>query len=309
MPRVSSNSALSILVLTIVLLVGRAAVHAQSDPRVLLLGDSWTLETAIFESIENAFAKHEIDAEGAVFRDGTTVNGLTAEALAGGNVLERAVRALNENPTIDMVHLNVGGADFLSFYNGERTDEEFAEFSASHVEHMRTILAALLDVRPTIRVLIVEYEFLPILLPDVEDFAAQHVAFATFARTRIDIANEFPRAHYLANMGLFHARFGFPPHFEAGETPWPGQAPDYDPLPGGDPNFGGDERYWRDGTHPNEEGYGALAEHAVDTYYREWYLNPLRQVAIPALGPFGLAALAAGAIGLGAGVLRRRRVD
>ena len=282
-----SFSGLAICFSCVVLLT--ASAQAQT-PRILVVGDSWTpaMPSGI-TSVLNDRGLGEYTAVGG----STTLGGTTAAQWASAPYLALITQELTNNPTIDIVHLSMGGNDFLGAV--PLTPEELADLIDQVFDDIDTVAAHILSIRPNAVVALCSYDYVAT--------QAYNDALGQFAETAIARAATNPNYFYINNLGLMHYTYGYPGEFGPGETPFPGGYPDYDPVMGGDPSLPSPPEALADSIHLNAAGYLVLAERCVDEFYADWVVDwPL-----PAYGDAALILLTGAFASAGVRLIRRRR--
>jgi lysophospholipase L1-like esterase len=232
---------------------------------MLLVGDSWAAQawraTAFRTALESrGLANHGV--RGAV----TTISGSTAEEWATPAFLALITEELTSHPTIDIVHLSIGGNDFI-----RQPPSSLLEAILSFAEllgNIQVVVSHIHQVRPDVRVAYAVYDY----VATGHGYAFELGILALGVRI---VALLEPRLFLLNNLGVLHHAFGYPGAFGPGERPLPGSVPWYFPFWGGDPRYPGSPQTFRDAIHPTDVGYVRLAEHAVDTFYAEWLTAPI----------------------------------
>lgn len=282
------RAALRLLLPLLLALAGALPASAQSA-RILLVGDSWAAQAWQARAFQTALQNKGL-GQWEEKGDVTAIGGTTAADWATQPFLDLISQELVANPELDIVHLSVGGNDFLQAPPGTDLLMLVAQVRAD----VRTILAHILSIRPGTRVAFSIYDYVP---------AGYNTELALFGGVMIAEANAHPNLYFLNNLGVLHHAFGYPGEFGPGETPLPGGHPDYVPLQGGDPAFPGSPDAFDDSIHPTDASYVRLAEHAVDEFYAAW----LAQQEVPALRGAPAALLAALLSALAVPALRRSR--
>ncbi len=252
-------------------------------PRILFVGDSYVESTILWGVTDQVMADYgfgHYSIEGSM----TAVGGTTADELASNaeHGLDKILAKLSAYPTIDIVQVTVGAIDCLDvpYYLTVNTPEEMDVYYTTLASKLETIVDYILAIRPNIRVVLAEYDYmnLELITADYADFVAGvtqrmfNDAFVEVGRRKKAIAEARDRCYYVQNWGILQHHWGYPDVYEPGETPLPGDAPDYDPYPGGDPDYSVSAEYymWEDGIHPISEGLYWILEHAMIEYYAEW---------------------------------------
>ncbi len=228
--------------------------------RILVVGDSWT--PAMLSRIQ--IVLDDLGLSGyTVEGDLTTRGGSTAAQWATPTWLGYITTELTANPTIDIVHLSMGGNDYLGALPD--TPEELAALVESVFDDIDTVVAHILSIRPNARVALCSYDY-------VAD-EGHNDALGLFAQTAVARTATNPNYFYINNLGLMHYAYGYPGEFGPGETPFPGGYPDYDPLMGGDPSLPGPPEALADSIHLTWDGYLVLAERCVNEFYADWLMG------------------------------------
>lgn len=233
---------------------------AEPTPRILLVGDSWAARawrTRAFRTALESRGLPQFEEKGDV----TAIGGTTASDWASPPYLERITEELEAYPTLDIVHLSIGGNDFLQAAPSSPLDA--LGILLRILEDTRTVVEHIESVRPEARIAYAVYDYV---------LAGDGFAFelGTLARAVRFQARAHPNVFLLNQLGVLHHEFGYPGAFEPGERPLPGGYPRYRPFLGGDPSFPGSPELFDDPIHPNEAALVALAQHAVDEFYGEW---------------------------------------
>ena len=243
--------------------------------RILILGDSWAMSITrenrdgfpapdVFDELLAANGLGAFETEGAR----TAWSGRKASDWAKPEHLEEIKAVLEANPSIDMVHLILGGNDFLqAVHDATFQQKTAAERSAvwNAVNHnIGRVVDGCLGVRDSLRVVIAGYDYLDYRAAETfwrQSFHGADVAtlngwFRELGEGTAAVAKARPRCEYLENWGQLQYWFGTPPKGV--------------PLPGGDPSAPMPPGISPDGIHPNREAHEKLLQHAIDTYYGEW---------------------------------------
>jgi lysophospholipase L1-like esterase len=266
----------SILISSIILLCGIVATADDArTKRILIVGDSWAMSISkenrdgfpapdVFDDVLHANGLGDFETQGAV----TAWGGRKASDWAKPEHLAEIAAELKRYPTIDMVHLIIGGNDFLSAVQtkgfGEKSNEERAAIWAKVGKNMQAIVDACLEVRDDIRVVIAGYDYLDFRAAEKFWKMDFHGATGTdlnswmveLGEAKRAIAIDTKRCEYLENWGLFQYWFGNPPKAVA--------------LPGGDKSKPMPPGISPDGIHPNAKAHTRILQRAIDTYYRAW---------------------------------------
>ena len=229
-------------------------------PRILIVGDSWTpAMPSCIQSVLNDLGLNEYTVEGDV----TSRPGSTAADWVTPTWLGDITDELTANPTIDIVHLSMGGNDYR--YALPLTPEELAALVEQVFDDIDTVVAHILSIRPHARVALCSYDYVA--------YQEWNDPLGLFAQTAVARTATDPNYFYINNLGLMHYTYGYPAEFNPGETPFPGGYPDYDPLMGGDPSLPGPPDALADDIHLTWDGYLVLAERCVNEFYADWLMG------------------------------------
>ncbi|MEE2663843.1 MAG: SGNH/GDSL hydrolase family protein [Myxococcota bacterium] len=240
------------------LLVAPSGANAQTE-RILLVGDSWLSQSCDDGVFDTALANKGFFQQSSVCA-ATTIPGSTAAQWASTN-LGLITTELTSNPTVDIVHLSMGGNDAAIYAGQGQTPEQYVPIILADIQ---IVVDHILSIRPSARISIWPYDY---------TLVSNNLGIGYLAQELINLAALTPGFFVLNTAGVLHHTFGFPlgsPAFNPGDTPLPGSYPNYAPLLGGDPNQQADPVTFRDAVHPTEASYIALAEFGIDEFYASW---------------------------------------
>lgn len=250
--------------------------NAVCEPRVLIVGDSWAGLTWDYRSFQTALEQAGLNGYEVLGMD-TGIGGSTAEEWATDPAKKALVTLeLEHNPTIDTVLLFLGGNDVLFALLQNISIDYVRDNIPDVVKHISVVADFILSHRENIRILLIEYDYLPLegigalLAPAFNDILIEA------AQQRFQLTEETERFYYLSNLGLMQHTFGVPGRAQPGVAPLPGGPPDHTPLIGGDPNRPSPSSAFADPIHLTQAGYAVLAKRVVDYYLSDWLLHPLQ---------------------------------
>lgn len=255
-------------------------LHAQSEARILIVGDSWAGLTWDHSSFQTA-----LDDAGLlgyeVMGETTGIGGSTAHEWATETAKRNLITtALEENPTIDTVLLFLGGNDVLFALLENISIDHVRENVPVVVRNVSVVVKFILSHRENLRVLLIEYDYLPlegigtVLAPTFNDVVIEA------AEQRLALSQEIDRMFYISNLGLMQHTYGTSFIIGPGDLPAPGGPPDHNPLAGGSTNLPSPASAFADPIHLNKEGYAVLAKRVVEYYLEDWMLHPLQPTQI-----------------------------
>ena len=274
-----------------------AAAPAQAA-EIVVFGDSWgvpavpalqqvLIEQGLTETVANA-----------------AVGGETASNLSKPPGLAHITNTLAAHPDAHLVHLSIGGNDFLDQWNaGLSPAQETALFDAI-LDDVETIVDQMLSLRPDIEILWSSYDFpRPLGLGTPAEVNAASLALAVLGSALADASG--PGLSYGDYHGLMQVSFGFDGVQYTSFDP-PFAIPPGDPsLP--DPSLPGPQAAFSDAIHLTAQGYTILAQAQFDSFYALRLLSGPTPTPVPALTRPLQASLAALVLVTGVVLAERRR--
>ena len=257
--------------------------------RVLIVGDSWAEFTWAFGSVDAALAAVGHPDKIAV-GDVTALGGTTAADWNTPAYQSLIQQELMAHPTIDVIHLSIGGNDFLGAWNTGMTEAEEQALYTTIADDVEAVVAFIHSLDPDLEIVIGSYDYVN-LEEQRSDFFTwllwlglgsptpaevnQELAASTSAVFRRLLAD--PKVHLLNNSGAMQYFFGYPAYGIAPRSlPLPGNEPQgWRPGLGGDPGLPSPPAAMLDGIHLNEAGYRIIARHAALRFYDGYFdANP-----------------------------------
>jgi hypothetical protein len=277
-----------------VLLCASAWAGTADVPRILLVGDSWPGFMQLFRSFEASFTDYP--ALGGTGQRGsqTTEVGIRASEFNTPQYLDRVRQELLAYPTIDVVHLSLGGNDFVMDSNWTPTMQpgDLTTFINGVNGNTEAVIDYILAIRPNIRVAVCGYDFGNHSMGNGATIAQSNAVWVQFEHSRLDRFRVKPRTVYIHNLGLMQYYYNIllaTPPVQAGTLPFPGGvAQNYTPFPGGDPNYNTPlEALMDDDLHLTMEGYDLLAHRCIDEFYGTWLAYPAVREILPLTADIG----------------------
>lgn len=289
---------LRVFVATVVVLCALCLIQTGAfgaEERMLLVGDSWAQGIWMTGLLDRALAEAGFP-EMIAIGESCALGGTRADQWKKPEYREKIEDALVLNPSVDMVHLIIGGNDLLKRIRNTNVFESWSE--RKREKEWDTIAA---DIRDLVEfclsfdqvqvVGLAGYDYLNAdtaqkalgMLGQEFHFGAMtqeevNACFIALEKRKKQIADQVEGCVYIHNLGLLQHHFKDPE-----EAVRPGIPPDYDPFPGGDPtkpmpdeafqkvSFGGQE-FAGDGIHPGEEAHLVMLRNAMEHCYVP-YLN------------------------------------
>jgi lysophospholipase L1-like esterase len=254
--------------------------------RILIVGDSWAELTWEFGSLDKAMIQAGHSDKIAV-GERTALGGTTAEQWKAAAYQQLIASELAAYPTIDVIHLSLGGNDFLGNWNtGMSSSEEQALFQQIAVD-LEVLVQFVHGIDPGMQVVLNGYDYvnleekrwqdpftflLWLLLGTPNPVQLNQAMFQSSAIIFNHLSSN-PNVHFVNHAGLMHWAYGYPSHGLAPRTtPLPGNAHNgYRPPLGGDPSLPGPATLMLDGIHYGLEGYDAIGLHCAARFYDAWF--------------------------------------
>lgn len=300
------------LLSTVAVLLGCQVSEAQVT-RILYVGDSWTHYPWALQNppaLRAVLARPEIGL-GDYIEDGSIA--LAQPTASGWNTpqyRDLIIQKLAENPTIDIVHISLGGNDLNLGIGGNFSASHIENLNSTTVGHIEQLIDLILEQRPDIRVAVCGYDYLNItegvrynqffvvqsmenptavayLMLGLSAFTLQDVlnnqravnnVFIDLEQRKLNACQARSRTRYIHNFGLMQAVHGIPslgiPATAPAGLPV-GAAGNYSNFPGGNrdlftPRQALDGSSELDPIHLSDGGYLRLMENAVAQAYFAW---------------------------------------
>jgi lysophospholipase L1-like esterase len=146
-----------------------AALSAPAaTPRILYVGDSWTYYPWAEQSppaLGSVLSRPDIvSAIGGEYSEvgDIALHGATAAQWDTPELKAEITQKLGEYPSIDVVHISLGGNDVNLGWKITHSPEQTAALLSETVNHIRNVVLHCLSVRPNVRVAICGYDYLNI---------------------------------------------------------------------------------------------------------------------------------------------------
>jgi len=229
---------------------------------ILVVGDSWGV--AAGPALQAAL----IDNGSANTVASIAVGGETAENLNTPAWLTDITAALEDNDDATLVHLSIGGNDFLGSWNSTFTTSEENQLIADIMEDVTAIVEHIFSQRPDIRIYWSSYDFpRPLIIGTPEEVNLASQRFSDQARALADDKGD--ALTYGDFNGLTQVEYGFDGVQETAFDPAMA-IPAGDPsLP--DPKYPGPAAAYADLIHLTPDAYLLLA----NRHYVDFYANAL----------------------------------
>lgn len=261
-------------ILFVALLLVASTVYAEAPkagaptPRIMMVGDSWAFFMYVNRSLKHALERAGLGQYEEIGLY-TAVPGSTSKQWNNPKWLQNITDEYNRNPTVDIIHISLGGNGFLRQWNKEMPDAERDALFQSITDEIEVVVRHCLALSPNMKVAICGYDYVnePRRNSTIADLNRAGMILSGMKR---DMANRIDRAEYIQSYGVSQYHFGHAPEFGPQAVPMPGQWPDFKPWPGGNDNYGNAPEAMLDDIHLSPKGYEHLADHCVATWYKKW---------------------------------------
>ena len=239
-----------------VLLLAAAPVHAA---RVLVVGDSWGV--AAGPALQQVLIDHGSTDQVASI----AVGGETAANINTPQWLQQITAALQDNPDAEVVHLSLGGNDFLGNWNAFLSQEQEDLLVAGILEDISAIVDHILEQRPDLRIYWSSYDFpRPLIIGQPVDVNNASLRFSAQAQALADARGD--ALVYGDFNGLTQIAYGFDGVQSSAYDPAFAIPPGDPSLP--DPRYPGPASAYADPIHLTEEAFLLLAESQYEDFYQ-----------------------------------------
>ncbi len=269
-----------------------------TQPKVLLVGDSWAFFMSVDQTINNVFRKWGHSNYTYVTNTVVSENGAETDDFLRQDKQDEIIRLLNENPSIEVVHLSIGGNDVLGDWKVSFTQQQTDSLKLAVEARLIQILDFIKSVKPGIRILWSGYVY-PNFGEVIETSPLQNnhpfygtwegMEFPTFIQLNT-ILNDFsadveaytaidPQVDFINCTGLMQYTFG--QNTPLGVAPGGTYAPGTVSLPAGDPNYPSPANSMRDYFltkdcfHLSARGYEDLIGYHTQKFYHKFLMDDL----------------------------------
>jgi len=242
-------------VLTPVILMTASPLYAA---RILVIGDSWGV--AAGPALQTAL----VDNGSAVTVASIAIGGETAENLNTPAWLADITTALDQNQDATLVHLSIGGNDFLGNWNSTFTTSAENQLIADIMANVTAIVDHILTQRPDIRIYWSSYDFpRPLLIGTPEEVNLASQRFSQQAKALAQAKGD--ALTYGDFNGLTQVEYGFDGVQTSPFDPATPIPPGDPSLP--DPKYPGPAPAYLDPIHLTAAAYLMLAGKQYDRFY------------------------------------------
>lgn len=263
------------------------------EPKVLLVGDSWAFFMNADNTINDMFARWGHTDKEYYTNLTLSENGAETDDFLQQSKLDEIETQLNNNPSIEFVHLSLGGNDVLGSWNVNFTQAQTDSLKDTVFNRLSTIIETIKTFKPGIRIVWSGYMYpnFEEVIEDAAPFQSQHpfygtwqgMGFPSFAQLN-GLLNDFSskiQTYVDADPQLFFVNATALMQYEFGQSSPLGVAPGgtyppySQPLPAGDPTYPSpkesmrDYGVTRDCFHLSGSGYDAMIDYTTRKYYHK----------------------------------------
>lgn len=278
------------------LLLFSVFINAQCDEdteeRVLLVGDSWAFFMNVDRTINNVLSDWGHTEKRYYTNTTLSENGARITDFLQADKQDEIATQLQNRPTIDYVHLSIGGNDVLGNWEVSFTEEEVDSLKDEVMDNLIEIIEFIKDLRPDIKILWSGYVYTNFqeviegfLFPSNHPFYStwsgmEYPDNATINQILIDFSEQLDdyfanddRVDFFPVPGLMQYTFG--QNNPLGVEPF-GTYPAFEaPLPNGYPEYPSPQNSMRDYAltkdcfHLSAKGYYDLISYHTQKYYHK----------------------------------------
>lgn len=276
---------------------GFAQCEEEDDPKILLIGDSWAFfmySDGTFDNVLNHWGHSNYHY---VSNPTLSVSGARTEDFLVESRLDEMQNQLNDNPDIEIVHISLGGNDFLGEWNVDFTEEETQELSDETYDELIAVIDFLKGVREDIHIVFSGYMYANFeeVINDAAPFEESHpfygnweeMGFPNFEELN-SLLNDFSDRMYELSLeddqiDFIHApgymQYVYGQEEPLGVEPGGTYAPFTQPLPYGDITYPSpkesmrDYGITRDCFHLSADGYFYMIDYQFQKLYHKLLMD------------------------------------
>lgn len=274
-----------------------AQCSENETPKVLLVGDSWAFFMSVDQTINDVL--FDWGHTGYTYYTNLTLaeNGAETDDFLLPAKQQEIQAKLNEFPSIEVVHLSIGGNDVLGDWNINFTQQQTDSLANAVLARLDSVITFIKSARPGIQILWSGYTYpnFEEVIESAAPFQTQHpfygtwqgMGFPSFLQLN-EVQNNFSnlilsfyandaQVHYVPATGLMQYVFG--QTSPLGVAPGGTYAPFSVPLPLGDPTYPSPKTTMRnygltrDCFHLSAAGYYELINYHAQKYYHKFLMD------------------------------------
>lgn len=277
-------------------------VHAQCEEpqvrRILTVGDSWSVFMNANSTFNNVFRKWGHSDKRYFTNLIISENGTKTDDFLDETKQQEIAAQLAANPTIDVVHLSIGGNDVLGRWHVDWEQNQIDSLEAAVNERLLAIMEFIKGARPGIQIVWSGYAYpnfgevigsLPQAAQSTHpfyslwsgmglpDFAAINNILISFSNSVEAYTDLDPQVDFVNCPGILQHAFGqtAPLAVEPGGTYQPFEAP----LPYGFPDYPSPRNtmtnygFFTDAFHLSAGGYQAFIDYQFQRFYHKFFMD------------------------------------
>lgn len=262
------------------------------------MGDSWAFFMGVDGTINNALNKWGHSDKEFITNLVVAENGAETDDFLTAEKQNEIQALIDDNPTIDIVHLSIGGNDVLGDWHIDFTQQATDSLKQAVFDRLVQVIEFIKSTRPGMRILWSGYAYpnfgevigeLPSFLQSIHPFYGtwEGMGFPTFAQLN-PLLNEFsaqleayaatdPQVDFVTATGLMQYTHG---QTSPLAVPPGGTYPPYTvPLPAGDVSYPSPKSTMRnygvflDCFHLSAQGYADLVEYHTQKFYHKFFMH------------------------------------
>jgi hypothetical protein len=268
-----------------------------AENKILMIGDSWAFFMHTDQTFNNVLDQWGMTQYRYYSNAILAVNGARTEDFLEDARLNEIENQLNSQPSIEAVHISLGGNDFLGDWNVDFTPEETEALSDETFDEIETLIAFIREVRPGIQIVFSGYMYANFeeVINDAAPFEESHPFYGNwedmgfpnfeelntllngFSDRMEDYAAEEEGIDYVNVPALMQRIYG--QESPLGVDPGGTYPVDFQPLPYGDitypspkvsmRNYG----ITRDCFHLSAEGYYYMIGYQFQKFYHKFLMD------------------------------------
>lgn len=271
-----------------------------TESKVLLVGDSWAFFMSVDGTINTAFNNYGHSNYKFLTNATVAENGAETDDFLTPAKQDEIVRLLNENPSIEVVHLSIGGNDVLGDWNVSFTQAETDTLKRQVADRLLQVITFIKSAKPGIKIVYSGYcypNFEEVVTTSAPPFnGSNHPFYSNWANMGFptalqlnNILNDFGdlmQAYSLADPDVKFYNANALMQYTHGQPTPLGVAPGgtypafTQPMPEGDPNYPSPKESMRnylgltkDCFHLSAKGYLDLIEYNTQKFYQKFLMD------------------------------------
>lgn len=270
-----------------------------NQPKVLLVGDSWAFFMNTEATINNVFKTWGFSNYKFISNATLAVNGAQTDDVMKASTEAEILHQLTINPSIEVVHLSIGGNDFLGDWKVSMTQGQTDTLRDAVFERLDSIVRFIKSCKPGIHILWSGYVYTNFeeVITGASGIGQANQFYNTWAGMEFPTALQLntlqnnqsaqmaayavndPQVEYIEANGLMQYLHGQLTPLEV--APGGTYAPYSVPMPLGDPSYPSpqttmrDYIFFKDCFHLSTQGYKDLVGYQTQKFYHKFLMDDL----------------------------------